>query len=144
MRNILLFVFLIVAIGIQAQTATFNLGSASYYKASTDYTVTNTTESWFQFNAPKNHPVTLDFEVLLTKGTGSHTDMSVALYGRKFDGDSWTQIGTTQTTGTITTTATVTFNVTTHLRYRQFKLSYTGTGIGTTTISDQYFKVWYQ
>ena len=89
-----------------------------------------------------HYPLTVDYQVLLTKGTGSHTETTVILYGRKFDSDSWTQIGATATSGTITTTATVTIAGLAPVRYREFKVSLTGTGTGTTTISEQRFKIW--
>lgn len=143
-KILILFVFLIAAIGLQAQTGTFDLGSGTMFTVGTDYTITGTTAIWFQFNAYKNYPLTQDFEVTLTKGTGTVTNVAVTLYGRKFAGDDWTQIGTALASGTITTTYTGTISNTLVNRYRQFKVLYQGTGTGTTTISTQIFKIWLQ
>jgi hypothetical protein len=110
----------------------------------TDYTVTNAVESWFLYKSEKNYPIAVDYQVLLTKGTGSHTDMSVQLYGRKFSGDGWTSIGVPVTSGTITTTYLLTVSYPGNLQYREFKLGFTGTGTGTTTVSNQQFKVWFK
>ena len=135
----------VVATMARGQAATFTMmPNATAVTSETDYTVTNTTVSYFVFKAEKEYPSSQDYQVLLTKGTGTHTDMSVQLSGRKFSGDSWTTIGSAVTSGTITTTYLLTISNIVPTRWREFKVAFTGTGIGTTTISSQTFKLWLQ
>lgn len=122
-----------------------NLGAIStpdsYKRWGTDYTITNTTDKEFTFYAKDKEPMSVNYCVDLTKGTGSHTDCTVVLYGKCFDGDSWTTIAT-GSSGTITTTYHLELKSEVPRRFRQFKIKFTGTGTGTTTISSQEFKYW--
>ena len=143
-RLLIVFALLVAMVTTKAQTATFQLiPNSTYVNVTTDYTLTNTVSQYFIFKAEKNNPLAVDYTVVLTKGTGSQTDMAVVLYGRKFTSDDWTTIDA-DTSGTITTTATVSLNFPGSLQYREFKVTFTGTGSGTTTISNQSFKVWYK
>lgn len=140
-KLILILAIAVVAIAARGQTATIELSEdISFYTVNTDYTLTNTTETWFKFDIAKDYPVTQDFQVNLDSLSGNHTNIAIALYGRKFDGDAWTQIGSTvnSTDGT----ATETISNTSPNRYREYKVSLTGTGTGTTTIDWMKFKVW--
>lgn len=129
---------------VKAQTATYQLTKGTtYLNVATDYTLTNAVLQYFVFKAENNYPLAVDYQVLLTKGTGSQTEMAVVLYGRKFSSDDWTTIDS-DLAGVITTTATVTLNFPGTLQYREFKVAFTGTGTGTTTISNQQIKVWYK
>lgn len=144
-RLILLLLLVAITFVASAQSGTYQMvKGTTMVNVATDYTVTNTTEKWFLFKAEKDQPISVDYQVLLTKGTGSHTDMSVQLYGRKFSGDAWSAIGPAVTSGTITTTYLLTVSHPGNVQYREFKLGFTGTGTGTTTISNQQFKVWYK
>ena len=141
MKKILLILFSVfAALTLTAQDATFRVGNKTLRDVSTDYTLTNTTESWFRFVMPKDVPTTQDYQVILDSASGDHTAIAVALYGRVFDTQDWTQIGstTTSTTGD----DTVKISNTSMVRYREFKASLTGTGTGTTTIANQAFKLW--
>lgn len=135
--------------GARGQTTTLsglsgNIFSNETYKNwSADYTITNTTVRNFEFTAIPKVPVTINYVVDLTKGTGSHTDCSVVLYGKCFNGDSWETIDS-GTTGTITTTYHLELSTSVPKRYRYFKVAFTGTGVGTTTISSQEFKLWFE
>jgi hypothetical protein len=144
MRNILLLLLVLITFELSAQTATYSMGKGTMMTVETDYTVTNTTVTYFVFSASKDYPTSQDYQVLLTKGTGSQTDMSVQLSGRKFSGDSWTTLGAAVTSGTIATTYLLTISQPTPVRYREFKVAFTGTGNGTTTISSQTMKLWLQ
>lgn len=127
-----------------AQTATYQLTpTQTMSTVATDYTLTNEVAQYFVFKAEKNNPVAVDYKVLLTKGTGSHTETTVVLSGRKFTGDTWVAIAT-GLSGAITTTGTVSLSFPGTLQYREFKVNFTCTGTGTTTISNQEFKVWYK
>lgn len=145
MKKLLLTLFLFAAFGMaKAQTATYQLTNVETLRdVATDYTLTDAVAKYFVFKAEKNNPIAVDYQVLLTKGTGSHTETTVVLSGRKFSSDTWTEIGT-GLSGTITTTALVTISFPGTLQYREFKVEFTGTGTGTTTISNQQFKIWYK
>ena len=142
MRKLLLIlVIAVAAIAARGQTATFNIGEKHTYKiVNTNYTLTNTTAVWFQWNAERDIPSTQDYQVNLDSLAGNHTNIAIALYGRKFENSDWEQIGTTvnSTSGT----ATETISNTTPNRYRQYKVLFTGTGVGTTTIDWQALKIW--
>jgi len=146
MKNLIIILILFAAsVTVRAQSGTYQVTTGNtMVTVGTDYTVTNTDVSYFIFKCEKNYPISVDYQVLLTKGTGSHTDMSVQLYGRKFSGDAWSAIGVPVTSGTITTTYLLTVSYPGNLQYREFKAEFTGTGTGTTTISSQTFKCWYK
>ncbi len=133
-------VFMIVGTAA-AQDATFYIAERNSIDiVNTNYTLTNTTVVWFQWNAERDMRATQDYEVNLDSVSGNHTNIAIKLFGRKFSGDSWTQIGSTvnSTTGT----ATETISNTVANRYRQYKVEFTGTGTGVTTIDFQKFKIW--
>lgn len=124
-----------------AQNGSFLIPTRSTMKTvRTDYTLTNTTVSWFLFTAKKNEPSTQDYSVNLDSATGNHTNIAIKLYGKKFSGDSWTQIGSTVNSTSDTATETIS-NVASN-RYRFYKAEFTGTGTGTTNIDWQKFKQW--
>lgn len=141
-KLIFILVFAIVAIAARGQTATFSFGKKSntICEKTTDYTITNTTAIWFQFDGAKDFACTQDYQCILDSASGNHTNIAVSLYGRKFSGGSWTQIGST--TNSTAGTDTVTISNTTHTRYRQYKVLFQGTGTGTTTIDYQVLKLW--
>ncbi len=130
-----------VAFAARGQTATFNVNKNDNMSTiNTNYTLTNTTVVWFQWNAARGIPATQDFQVNLDSLSGDHTNIAIKLFGRKFSDDSWTQIGSTvnSTDGT----ATETISNTVLNRWRQYKVEYTPTGTGTTTVDFQKFRVW--
>jgi hypothetical protein len=143
-KLIIIMLFMVAMFAVRAQTATIDFGTNTTQQTySVSQTLTDTTGKWFQWNCSQAVPISLNYTVLLTKGTGSHTETTVQLYGKCFSGDAWVLIDT-GLSGTITTTATVTIKVTTHLQYRYFKTLLTGTGTGTTKITKQEFKIWLQ
>ena len=138
---ILAIVFIIIGTAA-AQTATLSIKSdKTFYNLTTDYTLTNTTNSWFQWNAARDIPSTQDFEVEFSKGTGTQTRVDVTLYGRKFSGDDWVLIGTDNWQYGVNDSIVLISNVSIN-RYRQYKSSFTGTGTGTSTIEFQKLKIW--
>ena len=133
-----------IAYTATAQTATVQVASGyTYYNLTTDYTLTNTTVSWFQWNAAKDHPSTQDFQVEFSAASGSQTRVDVVLLGRKFSSDAWTSIGTANWQKGVNDSV-VTISNTSINRYRQFKTQFTGTGTGTSTIEFQSLKLWKQ
>jgi hypothetical protein len=142
-KLIIILAVLVMSLSAMAQAGTFTIAKGNTISTvTTDYTLSNTTESYFVFKINSDNPITIDYQVLLTKGTLNHTATTVVLYGRKFSGDAWVQVGSTSLSGAIVTTATVSIPVLSPVRYREFKASLTGTGTGTTTISEQRFKFW--
>jgi len=128
-----------------AQTAIVSVAEKnSYYDLATDYTLTNTTTSWFRWKAAKDTPSTQDFEFHLDSLSGNHTNVAVSVYGRKFTSDSWTQIGSTVNWAGTTSDTTILISNTSINRYREFKSNFVGTGTGTTTIANQIIKIWYE
>ena len=141
---ILAFLFVIASIAT-AQEATFSIkASKNFKKVDTDYVLTNTTVMYFQWDAARGIPATQDFQVNLDSLTGNHTNIAIKLFGKKFSGDSWTQIGSTvnSTAVGVTGAKTETLSNTVLNRYRFYKTEFTGTGTGTTTIDFQKLKIW--
>jgi len=140
---ILALVFIIIGTAT-AQTAVIYVPDGNtHYNLATDYTLTNTTESWFRWKAAKDYPSTQDFQVEFSVASGAQTEVAIALYGRKFSGDDWVSIGTdTWTKGSSDSLVTIS-NLAIN-RYREFKSSFTGTGTGTSTIEFQLLKIWKQ
>ena len=140
---ILALVFIIIGTA-SAQTATVNVDSKfTYHNLSTDYTLTNTTVSWFKWEAAKDFPSTQDFQVEFSRLAGAQTKVDVVLYGRKFSSDDWVSIGTGSWEHGVNDSI-VTISNTSINRYREFKSNYTGTGTGTSTIEYQKLKIWKQ
>ena len=140
-KLILILAIALVAFAARGQTATYGIDKDKTHSiTTTDYTLTNTTVSWFLWNIVPQTPLTQDFQCILDSLAGNHTNVAVALYGKKFSGDSWTQIGSTS--NSTAGTDTVTISNTVPNRYRFYKSEFTGTGTGTTTISSQELKIY--
>lgn len=135
--SMLLFVCL-----VQSQTATHVLGKTTYIEVGTDYSATNTVETWMLFDAPKDEPLTQDYQVELDSVSGNHTNVAVSLYGRKFVGGTWVIIGSAVNWKGTTADTTIIMSNATANRYRQFKVGFVGTGNGVTKIDNQKFKIW--
>lgn len=143
MKRIIYILALLVTITTaNSQTATFSFGSKdnTICEKETNYTITNTTATWFLFQGAKDYSCTQDFQCKLDSLAGNHTNIAVSLYGRKFSSDSWTQIGSTY--NSTANSEVITISNTVHNRYREYKVLFQGTGTGTTTIDYQYLKVW--
>lgn len=141
----LIFILAIVFIMIgtaTAQTAEFKIKKSATEKfISTDYTLTNTVESWFLWDVKRSTPATQDFQVEFSQATGTQTRVDVVLYGRKFSGDAWVSIGTANWQHGVNDSLVTISNVDPN-RYREYKTGFTGTGTGTSTIDSQQFKIW--
>lgn len=131
---------------VKAQTATYQLTKGTtFLNVATDYTLTDAVNQYFIFKAENNNPLAVDYKVILTTVTGNHTNITVVLSGRKFSGDTWTTIATGTTPAfPYSNPEKITISFPGTLQYREFKVSFTGTGTGTTLISNQEFKVWYK
>ena len=136
-------ILLVITSAVTAQTATIPIAAKNtYYNLTTDYTLTNTTVSWFKWTAARDFPATQDVEINLDTLVSGQTNVAVSLWGRKFSSDSWTQIGSTVNWTFTTGDTTIIISNTAHNRYREYKTNFLGTGTGTTTIDFQKFKIW--
>lgn len=145
MKRMILFIALMFAFAVSnAQTATLvpDISDGTYIDYATDNTLSNTTAKWFQFNFKPDQYVASNLIVHLDSASGNHTNVAVAVYGRINDLQAWTAIGTAINWAGTTADTTIVFASTTEAAYRQFKVLYTGTGTGTTTIDRQTFKIW--
>lgn len=137
-------IMLTLAVTVNAQLTTSVLDKTkTYVEVTTDYTLTNTTAAYWQINAQNDWMSAQDVIVNLDSASGNHTNVAVALYGRKSDQTStWTAIGSAVNWKGKTSDTTIIISNTTEVGYRQFKVTFTGTGNGTTTISNMEFKLW--
>jgi hypothetical protein len=127
----------------------------TYWNYATDVTLTNTTPKYFVVDAPQPWPCQQDVCVYLDSLAGNHTNVAVALYGRKstqmtttLSGDGWTAIGSAiNFKGGVYSNSghdtTLCISNVTENEYRQYKILFTGTGTGTTTIGNVEVKLYY-
>lgn len=147
MKKTILFITLILGLALSANSQTLLKTSEGtiqnpYWNITTNYTLTSTTPAYFQFNTT-NYPYTAQEVVVnLDSASGNHTNVAVALYGRVSDQLSWTQIGSTVNWKGTTADTTLIISNATENKYLQFKLLFTGTGTGTTTIDRTEFKLY--
>lgn len=150
MKNVILYIMLMVGFVVTAQTVTLpTMGAANNNPAATnhvvltDYVLTNTTVRNFVWTAPQPKPTTQDIVIDLYSLAGNHTNVAVAVYGQKSNikGD-WTQIGSTINWKGTTADTTIIISNATANRYSWYKTTLTGTGTGTTTIANQVLKLY--
>jgi len=143
MKKFILFIVALFTVFVaQAQLATVQLQLPQTYVAiETDYTVTNTTAGYMLFKAEKHQPATQDYVCHLDSTSGDHTNVAVVLSARKFPETSFTTISTVNWKGTTSDTTIVISNATAN-RYRDYKVTLTGTGTGVTTLAWQRFKLY--
>ncbi len=143
-KLIAIFAILTLTISVNAQMLTTQLQRGqTYTEVTTDYTLTNTTAKYWQINALMDEMTAQDVIVHLDSLAGDHTNVAVALSGRKSDQTStWTAIGSTVNWKGTTADTTIIISNTTENGYRQYKLTFTGTGTGTTTIANMELKLW--
>lgn len=145
MKNIILIIALMFAFTIsnaQTKVLTPSKVDGTYIDWVTNYTLDTTTAKWFQFNFEPDAFVACNFLVNLDSLSGNHTNVAVAVYGRINDLQAWTAIGSAINWAGTTSDTTIVFASTTEAAYRQFKVLFTGTGNGRTTIDRQSFKIW--
>ena len=132
-----------VASFAQMKTTTLRSGT-TYADLSTDYTLTNTTAQYWQINAGQNWYTAQELVIDLDSASGNHTNVAIQLMGRISDNDTWANIGSAiNWLGTTGGDTTIVYSNTTENKYRQFKVLYTPTGTGTTTITNQVFKQYF-
>jgi hypothetical protein len=137
---VLLSMFAFVAISEAQMLTTYLEKGKSFAKVTTDYTLTNTTARYWQIEAQPEWYNAQTVVVHLDSLAGNHTNVAVALYGRASGLLGWTAIGSAVNWIGTTSDTTITITNATENLYRQYKLLFTGTGTGTTTIADMEFK----
>jgi len=148
MKKLFIVLSLVFAVLISnAQMATVYVPvNQTYVAAPTTYVLTDAVTQYLLIKAPQHNVATQDLLVKLDSLTGNHTYIAVGLYGRKFDTSAWVQIGSTVTWKGTTSShdTTLVISNTTGNRYRDYKVSYTGTGTGTSRITLQQFKLYFE
>lgn len=136
---------LISFLGVSAQMATKSIGlGVSEVRDNTNYTLTNEVAQYWLVKANQKVPTTQDFIVKLDSLSGDHTNVAVQLMGQKSpDKGDWTNIGSAVNWKGTTADTTIVISNATATRYRNYKVVYTGTGTGKTTIDIQELKLWY-
>lgn len=151
MKKFLLSLMLVMfTVAVSAQFATSGCEKPNTYvelssPTSTPYTISNTTAKFWLVKAGQDLASMQDFTVQLDSVSGNHTNVAVAVYGQKSDLKAdWTQIGSTVNWKGTTADTIILFSNASAVRYRNFKVVYTGTGTGVTKITKQQFKLWLQ
>ena len=141
----LLLAFLAVALlQTQAQmTSTTIRTGITYANVITEYTITNTTAAYWYVVAPQNYYTAQELVISLDSASGDHTNVAIQLQGRLTTLDAWTNVGSAINWKGTTNDTIIVYSNTTENKYRQFKILYTGTGTGTTTINRQVFKQYF-
>ena len=132
--------FAFVAIS-NAQIATLSIVEPdTYVDYSTNVTLTNAVAQYFIIKAPQDWYTAQAYTVNLDSLTGNHTNIAVVLAGQYSDQSSvWTTISTTNWANTTSDTTMTVVNATEN-GYRRYKVTFTGTGTGTTRIDRFEFK----
>lgn len=125
----------------QLVTATLS-GDATYTEISTDYTITDAVAGYYLINANQKYYTAQDLVIQLDSTSGNHTNVAVQLYGRVTDNSAWATIGSAVNWTGATADTTILYTNTTENGYRSYKVLFTGTGTGVTTISNLEFKQW--
>ena len=143
MKKLLTLIALVVSISAMAQVSVRIPLNNSYCEYLPSVTVTGTsTATVYNIDAAQNSVATQDARVLLTKYGGTFTDVTVSLYGTKFD-DTYDVISST-TWNAGTTTAVVTVSNVSANRYRHYKLDVKVNGIAPVLkLSGFKFKLYY-
>lgn len=145
MKKLILILVLVLAfVSAEAQLKTSSIRAGiTYVQVTTDYTLTNAVAQYWLVKAPQHYYTAQSLVIQLDSASGDHTNVAIQLQGRLSQAasgqDAWTNIGSAiNWKGTTSDTTIVYANATENL-YKQFKILYTGTGTGTTTIDNQEF-----
>ena len=133
----------LISFQLSAQLVTVKMpASQTYVEISTDYTITNAVAGYYLINAAKDYYTAQDIVIQLDSTSGDHTNVAVQLQGRKTDNSAWANIGSAVNWTGATGDTTIVYTNATEVGYRSFKLLFTGTGTGVTTIDNVEFKLW--
>ena len=140
-RLVLLIAVILVAIGLQAQDYTANIGITSTFVAKTlNHTLTHTDTVDMEVDVSTHHKITIDVLAYCDSVSG---DPSGTLYleGRKSDDLGWSAIANTAWSGA---DGTVVVSHTTAVRYRELRLRYISGGTGVVDVDKYWTKIWYE
>lgn len=151
MKNVILFIMLLVGFVVTAQTVTLptmaaaaNNPAATAQLVTTDYTLSAATVRYFIYSAPQPKPTTQDFVIELDTVAGTqHTTVSVQLQGQKssLKGD-WTNIGSAVVWHSTADTIIVISNATAN-RFSNYRVGCTGVGTGAVSkVDNQWLKLY--
>ena len=130
----------------EAQIATLYMRKGqTYTQYTTDVTLTNAVAQYFVLDAKQDWPCAQIITMQLDSATGDHTSVTVDVSGRASkQTDTWTAIGSQiEWLGGLAGDTTIIFTNATENRYIQYKVLFTGTGTGTTTIDNFECKLFY-
>jgi len=117
----------------------------SYYADATDVDLVNTGDTvfYYTFTLNKTQEQLYDYQVNIDSVSGT-PNYKVQLYGRLFESDSWSAIGSAvEWLGTGADTTIIISEHSTAVFYRQLQARITGqAGTGAATVDQQDFKVW--
>lgn len=134
------------AIGMMAtaQTTVYSQKGQTYWKGTTDITITDATPVTIIINADQAiaEPTTQHALIDVDSVSGNHTAVAVLLYGQNFDSQAWTAISSTIVDQGVNQNTDLTITNTTETRWRRFKMVFTGTGTGVSKIDTWEFKVY--
>lgn len=149
MKKTLLILALVFGfVAMNAQIATLNLKTGdTYAEYTTDVVLTNTTAQYFRINAAQDYFTAPYIAVAIDSTSGDHTSLAIAFEGRLTDQtDVWTSIetitwdmdhaGSAADTIIISGSSTETY-------FRQYKVTFTPVGTGTSTITNFEFKQYF-
>lgn len=142
MKKLIILIACLLAFSFaEAQMATTTIRSGNTYAdLTTDFTLTNAVTQYWFVKAPQHWYTTQTLVINLDSLAGDHTNVAIQLQGKVSDQiTTWTNIGSAINWLGTTSDTTIIYDNSTENNYRRFKILYTGTGTGTTTIDRQEF-----
>ena len=149
MKKLVLLLAMVMSFAfVEAQISTLNLNSGTTYaEYTTDVVLTNAVAQNFRINAAQNWMTSPYIAVAIDSTSGNHTSLNIVLAGRMSDQTTvWTSIsdvtwdmdhaGSAADTIIITGASAETF-------YRQYRVTFTPVGTGTSTITNFEFKQYF-
>jgi len=142
MKKLIFLITLFFAfVTLEAQIATKNIAAGkSQTEYTTDVTLTNAVAQYL-YIISKQHTYTSQCVVIqLDSLAGNHTNVAIQLQGRYTTADAWANVGSAINWKGTTSDTTIVYLNATENGYRMWKVLFTGTGTGTTTIDNIFFK----
>jgi hypothetical protein len=146
MKKFIIFAVIMLA-GMAAAAQGYTLygqKDQTYFKSTTDVTITNTTAAYIVIDASASvdFPATQFLYAEIDSVSGNHTAIAVTLFGKNFDGEDWTSITISATDLGVNSALPVKFTTSAETRWRKYKVVFTGTGTGVSTLDNLEFKLY--
>ena len=144
MKKLLFVITLFLAFAtLQAQIATKNVATGkTQLEYTTDVTLTNAVAQYL-YIISKQHTYTAQSAIIqLDSAGGNHTNVAIQLQGRYTTADAWQNVGSAINWKGTTSDTTIVYLNAAENGFRQWKLLFTGTGTGVTTIDNIFWKQW--